>query len=356
MTQISFMPLGPRFFPIGIFVFLLCIGGSSLADDPFVRLTSEHCVECHSGSEDPDGDVSLDHLKLDDLSSDIELLQTLIDVLEFKEMPPADQPTVEQNLLDGVVKRLKQIRSDRVGRDRSNPHRTSIRRLNRHQYNNAVIDLFDLKCLVFTLPERMMREHKGYFKPASGKMPKVVSVGSRPLGKSQMIERRLAGVAAFPQDLRAEHGYDNQADHLSMSPLLMESFLKLGGSITDSPDFTPKNVGIWNEFFQAPKAEVDLESDVRTRMQVFLTRAFRGPVSDETLDRYSGYALQQLRQGRGFTAVMKSVASAVIAAPRFLYLYDDQAESATDQDRDLQLASRLSFFLWGSIPDQPHVA
>ena len=55
-----------------------------------------------------------------------------------------------------------------------------------------------------------------------------VVVGNRPLGKSQLIEPRLGGVAAFPQDLRAEHGYDNQADHLSLSPLLMEAFLNLG--------------------------------------------------------------------------------------------------------------------------------
>ena len=70
--------------------------------------------------------------------------------------------------------------------------------MNRFQYNNAVVDLFDLKCIVFTLPERMMREHKDYFKPETGKMADMVTVGSRPLGKSQMIEQRLAGVAAFP--------------------------------------------------------------------------------------------------------------------------------------------------------------
>ena len=86
-----------------------------------------------------------------------------------------------------------------------------------------------------------------------GKMPEVVTVGSRPLGKSQMIEPRLAGVAAFPQDLRAEHGFDNQADHLSLSPLLMEAFLQLGQSITQSKDFGPRTVGIWDSFFLAPQ-------------------------------------------------------------------------------------------------------
>ena len=155
-------------------------------------------------------------------------------------MPPEDEPELDPVLRQQLIKELKSIRQSSLSKQKRYLP-TPIRRMNRFQYNNAVTDLFDLKCIVFTLPERMMREHNGYFKPASGKMADVVTVGSRPLGKSQMIERRLAGVAAFPQDLRAEHGYDNRADHLSLSPLLMESFLKLGQSITQSPDFgSPK--------------------------------------------------------------------------------------------------------------------
>ncbi len=50
---------------------------------------------------------------------------------------------------------------------------------------------------------------------------------------------------------------------------------------------------------------------------------------------------------------MKLAASAVLASPRFLYLYDQDASTAhNDQTTgDFALASRLSFFLWGSIPD-----
>ncbi|MCP4508196.1 MAG: DUF1587 domain-containing protein, partial [Fuerstiella sp.] len=184
------------------------------------------------------------------------------------------------------------------------------RRMNRFQYNNAVVDLFDLKNIVFTLPERMMREHKGYFKPETGKMADVVTVGSRPLGKSQMIERRLAGVAAFPQDLRAEHGFDNRGDHLSLSPLLMESFLKLGQSITQSPDFVAANVGIWKTFFAPPGEGTDSVAEVRRRLEAFLVRAFRRPVEDELLDRYVGFVSEQLGAGIGFSEAMKSVAAA----------------------------------------------
>ena len=39
---------------------------------------------------------------------------------------------------------------------------------------------------------------------------------------------------------------------------------------------------------------------------------------------------------------------AVLCSPRFLYLYDQPVKGVRD---DFNLASRLSFFLWGSIPD-----
>jgi hypothetical protein len=50
---------------------------------------------------------------------------------------------------------------------------------------------------------------------------------------------------------------------------------------------------------------------------------------------------------------MKSIAAATISSPRFLYLYDTSGEGKTAETiDDFELASRLSFFLWGSLPDQ----
>ena len=48
---------------------------------------------------------------------------------------------------------------------------------------------------------------------------------------------------------------------------------------------------------------------------------------------------------------MKGVVSAVLASPRFLYLYDSLGPEEEAMSRDVFLASRLSFFLWGSLPD-----
>ena len=228
--------------------------------------------------------------------------------------------------------------------------------MNRFQYNNAVVDLLDLQGVVYALPERILRDHDGYFQPQTGKMPTVVKVGCRPLGKSQLIEKRLGGVAPFPQDLRAEHGFDNRSDHLSLSPLLLEGFLRLSQSIVESPDFKTDRVGIWMQCFAPPPEDQDMQEAVAVRLRPLMRKAFRGNTDEETYQRYIDYALKQWRSGKGFTDSMKAALAAILSSPRFLYLYQEAPVETTLEDaslKGLELASRLSFFLWGSLPDEP---
>ncbi len=338
---------------IGLFGVLSCLPLWAESPKGLLKAFESHCVKCHGENGKTKGKVNLlEFTSPTALLKDPDLLNTLIDVIDFNEMPPEDEPPLPLTVRSDVLSALKHLRVQ-LNAGKTTPARTPIRRMNRFQYNNAVVDLFDLQCTVFTLPERMMREHRGYFKPETGKMAETVSVGSRPLGKSQLIEPRLNGVAAFPQDLRAEHGFDNRADHLSLSPLLMESFLKLGQSITESPDFGPKNVGIWTTFFESPNGTKDLQQVIRQRLRPFLFRAFRRPIGPPLLRRYSEFAQKQIEAGASFTTAMKAVAAAVLASPRFLYLFDQNTEtSKPDEVDDFELASRLAFFLWGSIPDQ----
>lgn len=310
----------------------------------------ENCIQCHGKDDKEEGDLNLLKIEsLDDLTGDLERLQTIFDVLDFKEMPPEEEPPLNNETHERVLFELKLLLDQSIASQATFPQ-TPIRRMNRFQYSNAVQDLFKLKVEVFTLPERMLREHGNYFKPATGIMPESLKAGSRPLGKSQLIEPRLAGVASFPQDLRAEHGFDNRGDHLSLSPLLMESFLKLSRSIVESNDFNEKSCGIWDSFFAQPNREENIELAIEKRIQAFLTRAFRRPAETSTVNRYVKHALANIESGESFTDSMKSVAAAAIASPRFLYLYDRAVEA--DTSTDFALASRLSFFLWGSIPDE----
>ena len=274
----------------------------------------QSCVKCHGESGNVKGEVNLFELQhARDLAAKPELVRDIIEVLDSQYMPPEDEPPLAGKQRAALIAQLQQFLRRAVAAQNELP-RTPIRRMNRFQYNNAVQDLFQLNVVVFPLPERMLREHGNYFQPQTGKMPEKLRAGSRPLGKSQMIESRLAGVTPFPQDLRAEHGFDNRGDHLSLSPLLLEAFLR--------------------------------------------QRAFRRPVEEELLDRYAQHVLERIRAGDSFTDSMKAAAATAIASPRFFYLYDQLAAEETETGEgsggldDFDLASRLSFFLWGSIPDQ----
>ena len=317
------------------------------------QLFQQRCVKCHGKDGKVEGDVELLDLKsAEDLIPKPELTQNIIEVLDTGLMPPEEEPALDETLRKTLVARLRNVLYEAVSRQTELP-RTPLRRMNRFQYNNAVQDLFELKVEVFSLPERMLRDNGNYFQPQTGKMPDTVVVGSRPLGKSQLIEERLGGVAPFPQDLRAEHGFDNRGDHLSLSPLLLEYFFKLSRSIVNSSDFNTETCGIWPEFFATPTKGQTTESIIAQRLQTFLTHAFRRPVEDAVLKRYSGFVLRQIESGKGFTDSMKAVAAAALASPQFFYIYDqgDEVDKRSQRIDDFDLATRLSFFLWGSLPD-----
>ena len=195
-----------------------------------------HCIDCHGA--DGEGDVDLQQL-IQGQEDSPQLIELVHHVIERHEMPPEEMEQPTKDTRQMVADELYKLLAEKT-RQTLPPRSQSLRRMNRFQYHNAVTDLFDLRRAVFSLPERVARVYADYFDPTKGRLPDTVAVGNRPLGKSQLIEPRLAGVAPFPQDLRAEHGFDTQADHLSLSPLLMESFLSLGQSIVQSRDFTEK--------------------------------------------------------------------------------------------------------------------
>jgi cytochrome c553 len=332
---------------------ILLLTGSAKASsgDAALALFKSRCVKCHGKDGKVKGKLNLLNIKTAaQLTGDLERLQTILEVLDASEMPPEKEPPLKPETRAAAVADLQKLLRAATAEAGFAP--TPIRRMNRLQYNNAVQDLFGLKVSVFSLPEKMMRDRSGYFaKALGGKMPDTVTVSSRPLGKSGLIEPRLAGVGPFPQDPRAEHGFDNRGDHLSLSPFLLEAFFKLSRRIVQSPNFDGRTVEIWKEFFVAPAAG-DAKDAVRGRLQIFMTRAFRRPVPEALLNRYTKHVHRQIDSGVGFTDAMKEATSAVLSSPRFLYLYDQPAAAGKTEPLDgYDLASRLSFFLWGSIPD-----
>ena len=81
-------------------------------------------------------------------------------------------------------------------------------------------------------------------------------------------------------------------------------------------------------------------------------RAFRRPVTAEDVNPLMAFYKAGSATG-GFDGGVRDALSAILASPHFLYRAESGVgTSATRTLTDLELASRLSFFLWSSLPDE----
>ena len=312
-----------------------------------------YCFKCHGDKEKVKGKVNLKKLTTREaFLADIELTRKVAEALAYQEMPPEDEEQLPEAvhrklsaLFDGIL--AEYLKASGTLRP------VVMRRMNRYEYNNAVRDLLKLKGDLYPLPEKVIRGGN-YFNPASGKFPDAVRVSNRALGKNQIEQHILTGVTPFAIDLQAEHGFNNRGDELSVSPILLESFLKLGRSIVNSREFD-RYSGIAGTFFAAPRvADQKLWPMIaEQRLRPFLERAFRSPVPDETAGRYLQFFSRELKRGESFQQAMKSVVAGILASPRFLYIIERKRDATKEEPlTPHELATRLSFFFWSSIPDE----
>jgi hypothetical protein len=103
----------------------------------------------------------------------------------------------------------------------------------------------------------------------------------------------------------------------------------------------------------ASKAE-SKEGKTREILERFATRAFRRPVSKDELDRLLTLAAETEKSGENWEGSIALAMQAVLCSPKFLFRVelDDRPDMGPPHPiDDYQLASRLSYFLWGTMPD-----
>jgi hypothetical protein len=85
-------------------------------------------------------------------------------------------------------------------------------------------------------------------------------------------------------------------------------------------------------------------------------RAFRRPVTTEDMNRLMPFYEEERRNSGTFDQGIEQIVAAVLASPQFLYRSIRGPKSAAPDTEfaltDLELASRLSFFLWNTGPDE----
>jgi hypothetical protein len=86
----------------------------------------------------------------------------------------------------------------------------------------------------------------------------------------------------------------------------------------------------------------------------FVTKAYRRPAAKDEIDRLVALVDKSLKSGQKWEAAMQIAMQAVLVSPKFLFRLEADAAPREEQPYRLdeyQLASRLSYFLWSTMPD-----
>jgi hypothetical protein len=107
-------------------------------------------------------------------------------------------------------------------------------------------------------------------------------------------------------------------------------------------------------FFKKQTA-ANQEQVAREIIGAFATRAFRRPVEKEELDGLMAIWLIPIHKGESFELSVKLALRAALSSPAFLFRGEVQPDPDNPNKiypiNEYALASRLSYFLWGSMPD-----
>ena len=117
------------------------------------------------------------------------------------------------------------------------------------------------------------------------------------------------------------------------------------------PGKTPSREKVFTCYPQRDDEEIACATEIAENIA---TRAYRGPVSNEEMAAVMQFYRQGAQEG-GFEEGIQQALSRILVDPRFLIRFEEEPEHLAPGEiytiSDLELASRLSFFLWSSIPD-----
>ncbi len=143
-------------------------------------------------------------------------------------------------------------------------------------------------------------------------------------------------------------GYSNDATALAVSPSLVEQYMSVAETAATNA------MAHRSRFVSCDPVAVGNDVCARQVIQDLGTRAFRRPIDDTEQSALLSIFDQGAMQG-GFDAGMTMVVQAILESPDFLYhvehgtpLSDRPDVEALD---DWSIASRLSYFLWDTMPD-----
>jgi hypothetical protein len=271
-----------------------------------------HCIACHVG-EMPKGEVTFDHESLKPVD-----WARAAEAIRSGRMPPTSRPRL-------TAEEAASFLAWADSTEGSRPVRVTLRRLNRAEYDNTIRDL--------------------------------VGVAVKP-------------AADFPADDTGD-GFDTLGAVLSVSPTLVEKYLAAAETVIEDAAADPV---IWRRLTESPaddfvpfvlrgspplrdpaeKGTDPVVGDVEFDRAYFALRAiadqaYRRPVTHVEMTRLMKFVETAAADGDGIDAGLRRAMKTVLVSPHFLFKIEADAGGPLT---DFELATRLSYFLWSSLPDE----
>ncbi len=303
------------------------------ADREWRRVThpimAKHCTSCHNAADKKAG-LDLDiFYYVPSVIRRGETWQKVIKLVETDQMPPEGKPRMSQAEKDSFIYAINKVLDAALMNPDPGP--SVLRRLTHREYSYTIKDLLDVD---------------------------------------------FDAMSYFPKEGGGGEGFDNQSGVLFMTPLMMERYYMAADSIVNAlrrdeagwrkiqPTRYRPTVfrRTWNQVMSwlgRDSVRWQKPSSVAQEIIVpFATRTFRGFLTaedkSELLRFFDELYFKGLWKKRdGFDLAMQIVVKRILVSPMFLYRTEINLPTHEPYAiSNLELATRLSYLLWSSMPDQ----
>ncbi len=284
------------------------------AEDSFTfyharALVKTYCLECHQGKSAP---AKLDLARFSTeatIAGQPKIWNRVMARVRDGEMPPQGKPAPAAKERQSFASWIDRTLRSAACADGISPGPAPLRRLNRSQYAATIRDLLNI-----------------HFNAGH----------------------------ALPADGAGGEGFDNAAETLFLSPLHAEKYLDAARQALDYGAKDPRSRARF--LVGEPDATTEPDQAARKVLEAFLPRAFRRPAKPEEVERYLGLFRSAQARAETFDGSILFALQAVLVSPNFLFRVEEpNLEAGPRRLGGYELATRLSYFLWGSMPDQPLV-
>lgn len=280
---------------------------------PLVPFFEESCFSCHGPTTQTAGINLTSLIQETPLVKNLETWRRVIGALEVGKMPPPGAPQPSEATRAEMLTLLRQDIEQFDFSAIDNPGFELMRRLTHTEYNNTIRDLFGVDLNV--------------------------------------TER-------FPTELIGNSGFENSSNTLFLQSSLMERYIGAAQTIVDLalPAEPTSDMHFQTReaiFIKTPGPSITEQEASEVVLEAFLGKAYRRPITDTELLLATSQFAAARSSGLTYEGSIKQVIQSSLISPKFLLRVEAGLEGLLSyRVTDYELASRLSYFLWATMPDK----